>query len=46
MKMTGSAFSWMKTMIQILRDFKPVLDLNSYGEHMPEERITSTYLPG
>jgi len=27
-------------MIRILRDFKPVLDLDLYGKHMPEERIT------
>ena len=27
-EMTGSAFSWMKTIIQILRDFKPILNLN------------------
>jgi len=26
-------------MIQILRDFKPMLDLDLYGEHMPEEEI-------
>ena len=30
----------MTTMIRILRDFKPILDLNLYGEHMPEERNT------
>jgi len=26
-------------MTLILRDFKPILDLNLYSEHMPEERI-------
>ena len=35
-EMTGSAFSWMTTMIRILRDFKPILNLDLYGEHMPE----------
>jgi len=29
-------------MIWILRDFKLLLDLNLYGEHMPEERITES----
>jgi len=38
-EMTESTFSWMKTMIRILRDFKPILDLDLDGEHMPEERI-------
>ena len=37
--MTGSTFFRMTTMIPILRDFKPILDLDLYGEHMPEERI-------
>ena len=37
---TGSAFSLMTTMIRSLGDFKPILDLDLYGEHMPEERIT------
>jgi len=32
----------MMTMIQILRDFKPILDLDLYDEHMPEERITKS----
>jgi len=33
----------MTTMIRILRDFKPVLDLDLYTcEHMPEERITGS----
>jgi len=41
-EMTGSPFSWMKTMIWILRDFKPLLNLNLYGEHMPGERITGS----
>jgi len=27
-------------MIPILRKSKPILDLDLYGEHMPEERIT------
>ena len=27
-------------MILILRDFKPILELNLYSEHIPEERIT------
>ena len=29
-------------MIPILRDFKPILNLDLYGEHMPEERITGS----
>jgi len=29
-------------MIQILRDFKPILDLDLYSEHMPEEKITGS----
>jgi len=29
-------------MIQILRDFKPILDLNLYGEHIPEENNTGS----
>ena len=50
-EMTGSA-SWMNTLIRIFRDFKPILNLHLYCEHMPEERITvskidlTTYLPG
>jgi len=32
----------MTTMIRILRDFKPILDLDLYTEHMPEERITGS----
>jgi len=40
--MTGSTFSRMTTMIRILRDFKPILDLDLHGEHMPEERITGS----
>ena len=35
----------MTTMIPILRDFKPILDLDFcdlYGEQMPEERITGS----
>ena len=27
-------------MIQILRDFKPILDPDLYSENMPEDRIT------
>jgi len=30
----------MMTMIPILRNFKPILDLDLYCEHMLEERIT------
>ena len=33
------SFFPVTTMIQILRDFKPILDLDSYAEHMPEKRI-------
>ena len=40
--MTGSTFFGMMTMIRILRDFKPILDLDLYGEPMPEERITGS----
>jgi len=29
----------MMTMIRNLRDFKPIFDLDLYGEHMPEETI-------
>ena len=29
-------------MIQILGDFKPILHLDLYGEHMPEEGITGS----
>ena len=37
----------MTTMIPILKDFKPILDLDLYGEHMPEgQKFTSTYLLG
>jgi len=36
----GSTFLRMTTMIPILRDFKPIVDLDLYSEHMPEERIT------
>ena len=32
----------MTTIIRILRDFKPILDLDLYSEHMPEERITGS----
>ena len=32
----------MTTIIRILRDFKPILNLDLYGEHMPEERITGS----
>jgi len=46
----------MTTMIRILKDFKPILGLNLYGELKPKERITgskidlnlsagSTYMP-
>jgi len=40
--MTESTFSRMTTMIPILRDFKPILDLDLYGEHMPEEKSTGS----
>jgi len=40
--MTGSTFSRITTMIPILRDFKSILDLDLYGEHMPKERITGS----
>ena len=40
--MTESTFSPITTMIPILRDFKPILDLNLYGEHMHGERITGS----
>ena len=40
--MTGSTFSRMTTMIPIFKDFKPILDLDLYGEHMLEERITGS----
>ena len=30
------------TMVRILRDFKPILDLDLYGEQLPEERITGS----
>ena len=30
----------MTNMIPILSDFKSILDLDLYGEHMPQERIT------
>ena len=29
-------------MIRILRDVKPIFDLDLYGKHMPEERITGS----
>ena len=32
----------MTTMIRILRDFKTMLDLDFYGEHMHEEIITGS----
>ena len=32
----------MTTMIRILRDFKPLLNLDLNGEHMPEERIAGS----
>jgi len=32
----------MTTMIRILRDFRPMLNLDLYSEHMPEERITGS----
>ena len=32
----------MTTMIRILMDFKPILDLNLYSEHLPEGRITGS----
>jgi len=32
----------MTRIIRILRDFKPILNLDLYGEHMPEERITGS----
>jgi len=35
-------FSRMTTMIRILRDLKPIPDLDLYSEHMPEERITGS----
>ena len=41
-EMTGSAFSGLTTMIRILKDFKPILDLDLYGEHIPGERITGS----
>ena len=28
--------------VSFLRDFKPLVDLDLYGEHMPEERITGS----
>ena len=47
----GQLFWRMMTMIRILRDFKPILDLNLYGEHslwkeIQGQKLTSTYLPG
>jgi len=36
--MHESAFSRMRT----LRDFKPILILDLYSKHMPEERITGS----
>ena len=41
-EMTGSVVSWVTTMIRILRDFKPILNLDIYGEHIPKERITGS----
>jgi len=41
-EITGSAFSWMTTMIRFLRDLKPILDLDLYSEHMAKERITGS----
>ena len=32
----------MTTMIWILRDFKPILNLDLYGEHTPKEIITGS----
>jgi len=32
----------MTPMIQILSNFKPILNLDLYGGHMPEERITGS----
>ena len=40
--MTGSTFLRMATIIRILRDFKPILDLDLYHEHMPGERFTGS----
>jgi len=40
--MTESTFLQMTTMILILRDFKPIIDLDLYSQHMPEERITGS----
>ena len=40
--MTGSTFSRITTMIPISRDFTSILDLDLYGEHMHEERITGS----
>ena len=31
-------------MTMILRDFKPILDLDLYGEHMPVEQITGSVI--
>ena len=40
--MTGSPFSQMMITIRNLMDFKPILNLDLYSEHMPEERITGS----
>jgi len=32
----------MKTIIKILRDFKPILDVDLYSEHTPKETITGS----
>ena len=47
--MTGSTVLQMATLFAILRDFKPILDLDFcdlYGEQMPEERITGPKIGG
>ena len=33
-------------MIRFLRDFKPILDLDLYSDHMPKERITWSKIEG
>ena len=42
LKQLRHLFERMTTMIRILRYFKPILDLDLYSEHMPEERITGS----
>jgi len=42
LKGLGQLFRKWTTIIKILRDFKPILDLDLYGEHVPEERITGS----